>query len=161
MNISQFFRLSCLKLKKIYYDSKSKYYILTITIHKKIIESNYLNFCRIELHRYIERTKRARTESKSDATKVYERGRAGSEAAEAICYARFPRFRRRLSPPLDQSSSVLFLPPPSSTLAALAVALFYIARERLNVFNRDFAFSVTRLNFCPLSRNFCIFTISI
>lgn len=69
MNISQFFRLSCLKLKKIYYDSKSKYYILTITIHKKIIESNYLNFCRIELHRYIERTKRARTESKSEGAR--------------------------------------------------------------------------------------------
>lgn len=69
MNISQFFRLSCLKLKKIYYDSKSKYYILTITIHKKIIESNYLNFCRIELHRYIERTKRARTESKSEGVR--------------------------------------------------------------------------------------------
>lgn len=97
------------------------------------------------MHRYIERTKRARTESRVDATEVHEGGRAGSEAAEAICYARFPRFRRRLSPPLDQSSSVLFLPPPSPTLPALAVALFYIAGERLDVFNRESAFSVTNL----------------
>lgn len=78
----------------------------------------------------MEGMKRARTESRADATEVHEGGRAGSEAAEAICYARFPRFRRRLSPPLDQSSSILFLPPPSPALPALAVALFYIAGER-------------------------------
>lgn len=31
--------------ERIYYNNKSKYYILRMIIHEKIIESNYLNFC--------------------------------------------------------------------------------------------------------------------
>lgn len=111
----------------------------------------HLFFARIELHRCIERSKHPRTESGADGTKVHEGDRAGSEAAEAICYARFPRFRRRLSPPLDQSSSVLFLPPPSQTVSAPAVGLFYIPEERLDVFNRGFVFSVCEAKLLPMT----------
>lgn len=86
----------------------------------------------------------ARAKSRPYPTKTHEGVRARSEAVEAICYAWFPRFRRRhrrrrrLSPTFHLwSSFAVFTTPTTSSLPPLRRCFILYTQEwPLLVFNR-------------------------